>query len=314
MTQSVENISVIGAGLMGHAISQIFLAGGYQVALHDPNAEVLKEAPKKIADIFALLEQDSALLSNLSTHASLPDAVADADLVIEAGPEKRAVKRAIFSALFESTKSSAILATNSSSIPINTICEGLADPSRVVGTHFWNPPHLVRLVEVIQSEYSDAAAVEQTIKLLTAVAMKPVHVKRDVPGCIGNRLQHAMKREAIALISEGVCDAETIDTVVKHGFGSRLAVLGPMEQSDLVGLNLTLDIYTTLFPTLDNTAEPPALLVDKVANGDLGMKTGSGFRDWTEESAQQVRDRLRDFLVDQAKGLLTKKRPSSKAD
>jgi 3-hydroxybutyryl-CoA dehydrogenase len=301
MGKSLEKIAVIGAGLMGHAISQVFLASGHQVALHDPNKEILADAPKKIADIFTLLEQDSANLAHLSLHASLPEAVVDADLVIEAGPEKLPVKRAIFESLLASTKPTAILATNTSAIALNSIGEGLADPSRIIGTHFWNPPHLVRLVEVIQSEFSDVSAVTKTIQLLNSVGMKPVHVKRDVPGCIGNRLQHAMKREAIALVSAGVCDAETIDTVVKYGFGSRLAVLGPLEQSDLVGLNLTLDIYKTLFPTLDNTAEPPALLVDKVANGDLGMKTGKGFREWTPESAQAVRDHLRDFLVSQAK-------------
>ncbi len=301
MSESLEKISIVGAGLMGHAISQIFLASGHEVALHDPNEDVLAEAPQKIADIFTLLEQDSANLANLSLHTNLPEAVVDADWVIEAGPEKLPVKRLIFEWLLESTKPTAILATNTSAIPLKAICAGLTDPSRIIGTHFWNPPHLVRLVEVIQSEFSAVAAVEKTIKLLETIGMKPVHVKRDVPGCIGNRLQHAMKREAIALVAEGVCDAETVDTVVKHGFGSRLAVLGPLEQSDLVGLNLTLDIYKTLFPTLDNTAEPPSLLVDKVANGDLGMKTGKGFREWTPESAQAVRDNLRDFLVAQAK-------------
>jgi 3-hydroxybutyryl-CoA dehydrogenase len=301
MSESLEKIAVIGAGLMGHAISQVFLAGGHQVALHDPNKEILADAPKKIADIFTLLEQDPANLAHLSLHASLPEAVVDADLVIEAGPEKLSVKRVIFKWLFELTKPTAILATNTSSIPLQSICDGFADPSRIIGTHFWNPPHLVRLVEVIQSEFSDVDAITKTIKLLDSIGMKPVHVKRDVPGCIGNRLQHAMKREAIALVSAGVCDAETIDTVVKNGFGARLAVLGPMEQSDLVGLNLTLDIYKTLFPTLDNTAEPPALLVDKVANGDLGMKTGKGFREWTQKSAQATRNRLRDFLVAQVK-------------
>jgi 3-hydroxybutyryl-CoA dehydrogenase len=135
--------------------------------------------------------------------------------------------------------------------------------------------------------------------------MKSVHVKRDIPGFIGNRLQHAMKREAIALVSAGVCDAETIDDVVKHGFGQRLAVLGPLEQSDLVGLDLTLDIYKTLFPTLDNTSQPPALLEDNVANGRLGMKTGQGFRQWTPQSAEQVKQNLRNFLVEKAKQQLS---------
>ena len=131
--------------------------------------------------------------------------------------------------------------------------------------------------------------------------MKSVHVKRDIPGFIGNRLQHAMKREAISLVADGVCDAETIDTVVKHGFGSRLAVLGPMEQSDLVGLNLTLNIFEVLFPSLNNASTPPPLLVDKVAKGELGMKSGRGFREWTPESAARVRREMQEFLLKQAK-------------
>lgn len=298
---SKARVAVIGAGLMGHGIAQIFLAGGHPVALHDPNDEILNAAPKRISDIFLLLEQNSCLTDNLSLHNTFSSAVTNADLVIEAGPEKLEVKKSIFKELCEHSKASAILATNTSAIPIGRIASVVTEPSRVIGAHFWNPPHLVRLVEVVQTEHTSTETIETTMAIFESIAMKAVHVKRDIPGFIGNRLQHAMKREAIALIAEGVCDAETIDTVVKNSFGARLAVLGPMEQSDLVGLNLTLDIYKTLLPTLDNTPEPPQLLVDKVAKGELGMKTGKGFRDWTPESAEQVRNDLRDFLAQQAK-------------
>ena len=126
----------------------------------------------------------------------------------------------------------------------------------------------------------------------------PVHVRRDIPGFIGNRLQHALKREAIALLAAGVADADTIDTVVKDGFGARLAVLGPLEQSDLVGLDLTLDIQETLVPHLDRAPAASEFLRQKVAEGKLGMKTGEGFRRWTPEEAEAVRDRLGQTLVD----------------
>jgi 3-hydroxybutyryl-CoA dehydrogenase len=129
----------------------------------------------------------------------------------------------------------------------------------------------------------------------------PVHVRRDIPGFVGNRLQHAMKREAIALVAAGVCDAETIDTVVREGFGARTAVLGPMEQSDLVGLDLALDIAEVLYSDLDRTVGPHPLLRDKVKAGKLGMKTGEGFRKWTPEQADAVRSRLSRFLAEQAK-------------
>ena len=305
MNHTATQIAVVGAGLMGHGIAQIFLAGGHNVALYDPDTETRRAARAKIADIFELLQQDATLVQNLTEHASLEDAVVNADFVVEAGPEKLEVKKTIFAALSAACKPSAILASNTSAIPIGSISTAVSDPSRVIGTHFWNPPYLVRLVEVAQTDSTATAVVDQTMRLLERQAMKPVHLERDIPGFIGNRLQHAMKREAIALIDAGICDAETIDTVVKHGFGARLAVLGPMEQSDLVGLNLTLDIFKVLFPTLDNTAEAPALLANKVARGELGMKTGRGFRDWTEESAEQLRQAMRDHLVQQARKTLS---------
>ena len=138
---------------------------------------------------------------------------------------------------------------------------------------------------------------EKVAALLRGAGAYPVFVNRDIPGFIGNRLQHALKREAIALVAAGVCDAETIDDVVKHGFGARMAVLGPLEQSDLVGLDLTRAIHDTLMGDLDVTARTHPYLEDLVARGDLGMKTGKGFRRWTSQQAEAVRTRLRDFLV-----------------
>jgi 3-hydroxybutyryl-CoA dehydrogenase len=160
---------------------------------------------------------------------------------------------------------------------------------------------LVPLVEVIQNERSSSEVVQRTMALLRDAGKVPVHVRRDIPGFVGNRLQHAMKREAVALVAAGVCDAETIDTVVREGFGARTAVLGPMEQSDLVGLDLALDIAEVLYATLDRTAGPHPLLRDKVKAGKLGMKTGEGFRKWTAQEADAVRNRLSRFLAEQAK-------------
>jgi 3-hydroxybutyryl-CoA dehydrogenase len=158
----------------------------------------------------------------------------------------------------------------------------------------------VPLVEVIQTEMTSEAVIARTMALLTSVGLKPVHVRKDIPGFIGNRLQHALKREAIALVADGVCDAETIDDVVKSGFGARMSVLGPMEQSDLVGLNLTLDIHEALIQHLDRTPGPHPYLRSKVAQGKLGMKTGEGFRRWTPQQADDVRRRLNRLLADQA--------------
>jgi 3-hydroxybutyryl-CoA dehydrogenase len=301
-------IAVIGAGLMGHGIAQIFAAAGHKVALHDPDAKILGAAKERIAAIFTLLEQDPAGMAGISYESDFAVTVADADFIFEAGPEKLEVKRAIFRNLGDKSKPGAILCTNTSAIPIGQIGADVADKSRVVGTHYWNPPHLVPLVEVVQATDTSLATVEKTMALLRDVGKAPVHVRRDIPGFIGNRLQHALKREAIALVAEGVCDAETLDTVVKEGFGARMAVLGPLEQSDLVGLNLTLDIHKTLIQHLDRTPGPHPFLVEKVAKGELGMATGRGFRAWTPAQAAEVRKRLSDFLAQAARALRQKKR------
>jgi 3-hydroxybutyryl-CoA dehydrogenase len=303
-----ERIAVIGAGLMGHGIAQIFAAAGHKVALHDPDAKILASAKDRIAAIFALLEQDPVGIENVGYQSDFASAVGEADFVFEAGPEKLELKRAIFKTLSDKTRPAAVLCTNTSAIPIGQIGADVAVKSRVVGTHYWNPPHLVPLVEVVQAKDTSLATVEKTIALLLSVGKSPVHVRRDIPGFIGNRLQHALKREAIALVANGVCDAETLDTVVKEGFGARMAVLGPLEQSDLVGVNLTLDIHKTLIPDLDRTPGPHPLLVEKVAKGELGMSTGRGFRDWTPQQAAEVRKRLSDFLAQSARALREKKR------
>src|SRR5262249_10335776 len=154
-------------------------------------------------------------------------------------------------------------------------------------------PHLVPLVEVIQNEATGPDVVRKTIDLLRDAGRRPVHVKKDLPGFIGNRLQHALKREALALVAAVVSDAATLDTVVKDGFGARLSVLGPLEQSDLVGVDLTLDIHEVLIASLDRTAGPHPFLRDLVKAGKLGMKSGEGFRTWTPDEADAVRARLR---------------------
>lgn len=301
-------VGVIGAGLMGHGIAAIFAVAGHRVALHDPDARILGSAEERIAAAFDLLAQDKANMLGIRYEPDFTATVAGADFVFEAGPERLEVKRAIFKRLGEISKPGAILCTNTSAIPIGQIGVDVADRSRVVGTHYWNPPHLVPLVEVVQAKETSHATVEKIIALLRAVGKSPVHVRYDIPGFIGNRLQHALKREAIALVAAGVCDAETIDNVVKQGFGARMAVLGPMEQTDLVGLDLTLDIHKTLIPDLDRTSGPHPLLVEKVAKGELGMASGKGFRDWTPEKAAAVRKRLSDFLAQSARALQQKKR------
>ena len=294
-------IGVVGGGLMGHGIAYLLAAGGHRVATYEPSAEVRDSLPQRLRSIVDLLGSDAAILDRITTHERLADAVGAASVVFEAAPEKLELKQRIFIELETLTAPDTILASNSSAIPSTEIGRSLKHRERVVGTHFWNPPHLVPLVEVIQTEWTSDDVVRRTIDLLAAAGRQPVHVRRDIPGFIGNRLQHALKREAIALVAAGVCDAETIDTVVKSGFGARMAVLGPMEQSDLVGLDLTLDISNVLVADLDRSSGPHPFLQEKVKAGKLGMKSGEGFRHWTPEQANEVRERLRRFLAEQAK-------------
>jgi 3-hydroxybutyryl-CoA dehydrogenase len=158
----------------------------------------------------------------------------------------------------------------------------VASRQRVLGTHWGNPPYLVPLVEVVEAGGAGAAAIARMIALLTRLGKVPVHVKKDVPGFVGNRLQHALWREAMALVAEGVCDAETVDLVVKNSFGRRLAVLGPLENADLVGTDLTLDIHNTVLRHLDRSTAPSPYLEALVGSGKLGFKTNQGFRSWDE--------------------------------
>jgi 3-hydroxybutyryl-CoA dehydrogenase len=293
-------IAVIGAGLMGHGIAYLFAAGGCDVRVQDPAREALDKLPQRIRDICDLLHTDRAAVERVSGGPSIEWAVSGAGIVIEAALEKLALKQSIFADLERLAPTDAILASNTSALPITRIAAGLENKDRVLGAHFWNPPHLVPLVEIVLMSEANGPAADRLAAVLRAIGRHPVFVHRDIPGFIGNRLQHALKREAIALVAAGVCDAETIDDVVKQGFGARLGVLGPLEQSDLVGLDLTRNIHDTLMPDLDVTPRTHPYLEALVDKGELGMKTGKGFRCWTPEQAEAVRQRLRDALVKSA--------------
>ena len=185
-----------------------------------------------------------------------------------------------------------MLASNTSVIQISKIMVHLSGRHRALGTHWWNPPHMIPLVEVVRTEWTGQRETAAMMGLLTDVGKTPVLVERDVPGFIGNRLQHALWREAISLVENGVCSAEAVDTVVKASFGRRLAVLGPLENADLVGTDLTLDIHRNVLFDLDCSKSPSPYLQRLVATGRLGVSTGQGFRVWTDAEADAVRRRV----------------------
>ncbi|GAB3765175.1 3-hydroxyacyl-CoA dehydrogenase NAD-binding domain-containing protein [Ramlibacter monticola] len=294
------SVAIVGAGLMGHGIGQVFARAGHRVVLTDPAPDVLAQAIPRVEQNLRAEGVDAAgVVCNLSTQPDLRKAVSGADLVIEAAPEKLELKHRIFTEVAAAAPSHAVLASNTSVIPITRIGEPLdADArGRLVGTHWWNPPHLIPLVEVVRSEYTRMDVFEQTFAWLAAVGKAPVKVHRDVTGFIGNRLQHALWREAIALVAGGVCDAEAIDTVVKNSFGLRMPVLGPMENADLVGLELTRDVHRVLFPDLHEDKAPSPLLDRLIAQGHGGMRSGQGLRPWTPAAADEVRRALATHLI-----------------
>ena len=295
---SLKRVAVIGAGLMGNGIAAVFAARGHEVSIHDPIPQALAAAPGRISAILKDVDWDESAVKRVSFVADLEEAVQGAEFVTEAALEKLPLKQEIFARLAAATGPECILASNTSVIPITDIGARLsdADASRVLGTHWWNPPYLVPLVEVIQTTRTAPERITQCMELLESVGKRPVHVKRDVPGFVGNRLQHALWREAIALVDSGVCDAATVDLVVKNSFGIRLPVLAPLETADLVGLDLTEDIHKVILPHLDRSQQPAAIVSEKVRKGELGMKTGKGFYDWTPESANAVRTRMLNHL------------------
>ncbi len=286
---------------MGHGIAYIFARAGHRVRVYDPSLDALKSLPDRLLAIVNLLGEDREASAGVEALSDMKAALAEASFVFEAASENIELKQDLFAQFETLTKPTCVLASNTSAIPLKVIGARMADRSRLVGAHFWNPPHLVPLVEVSQLGPENLAAVEKVIKLLAEAGRHPVHVKRDIPGLIGNRLQHALKREAIALVADGICEAEVIDDVVKLGFGKRMSVLGPLEQSDLVGVGLTEAIHQVLLPDLDRTPHVQDYVVELVRRGKLGMDAGEGFRKWSPEEAARVRRRLSEFLASEAK-------------
>jgi 3-hydroxybutyryl-CoA dehydrogenase len=289
-------IAVIGAGLMGAGIALVFAAAGHRVALFDAMAEARTTALPRIRDNLKAIGLDPAAAARVTLHSELATAVADADFVIEAAPEDLTLKQGLFAEIEDAAKPAAVLASNTSVIPITSIMQRLRNKERALGTHWWNPPYLVPLVEVVRTVDTSDATVEATLKLLASVGKTAVEVKKDVPGFIGNRLQHALWREAVALVADGVCDARTVDEVVKASFGARLAVLGPLENADLVGTDLTRSIHNYVLPALDRSTAASPYLDRLVEQGRLGFKSGEGFRKWTPEQQAALRERVTNHL------------------
>jgi len=289
-------IAVIGAGLMGHGIAQVFALAGHDVTIYDSVQATLDSAKARILTNLKDLGDDRKAAERITPVVELAAAVREADYVVEAVLENLPLKQKLFAEIEQHVRPDTILSSNTSVIPITKIMEGLKRRERALGTHWWNPPFLVPLVEVIETQWTSPQAVDFAIKLHAAAGKKPAHVRKDVPGFIGNRLQHALWREAISLVENGICDAETVDNVIKSAFGRRLAVLGPLENADMVGTDLTLAIHQTVLPDIDSRPGPSPYLEKLVKDGKLGFKSGEGFRKWSPEQQQALRQKVLQHL------------------
>ncbi len=281
---------------MGHGIAQVFALKGYKVKLFDNDSKVLQSVPERIRNNLQTLlkmgliesQEVEDCLNHVQLSHTLTEMCEGVELAIEAVSENLDLKRAIFLDLERLTAPQTILCSNTSGISISLISEKLQFKERVVGTHFWNPPYIVPCVEVIKSQFTADRVFHAVIELMERVGKKPVRVLKDVPGFLGNRLQHALWREAISLVEKGIADPVDIDRVVKYGFGLRLPFLGPLETADLAGLDLVYDIHQYLFSDLENRSTPSPLLRTLVDQKSTGVKAKKGFYRWTDESIKEI--------------------------
>jgi 3-hydroxybutyryl-CoA dehydrogenase len=307
--EGIKIVAIVGAGLMGPGIAQVFATHGYKVNLMDIKPEALPQAINSLrSNLIQMAEAEiipgnnvEPILQKVGVTTDMHEAVMSAQLVIEAVNEDVGLKQNIFAELDRICPLDTILCTNTSVISITEIASKSLHRERIVGTHFWNPPYLIPLVEVVKGKDTSEETLNTTYDLLKKAGKHPVKCLKDVPGFIANRLQHALWREAISIVENGIADAETVDEAIKNSFAIRLPVLGPLENADMIGLDLTLSIHDYILKYLEASAEPSKLLKDKIRNGELGFKSGSGFYSWTSQEAEQSRQRLSRYLINRMK-------------
>jgi 3-hydroxybutyryl-CoA dehydrogenase len=302
---NIKRVSVIGSGIMGHGIGQTFALGGYGVTLNDITDELLSKALQQIRKNlstfieFGITTTEAAkeAFSRIKTETILKDAVKNSDFVVEALPEIMDLKKRIFKELDEYCPAHVLIASNTSGLSLTEMASGIRRQDQAVIAHWWNPPHIIPVVEIVKGRYTSDQTVDLVYQLLTAIGKKPVRILKEIPGFLGNRLQFALYREALSCLKEGVASAEDIDLAVKGTFGFRLPTIGPLETSDFGGLDTFLNISRYLFKEIDRSTDPPDFLIEKVRTGRLGVKTGEGFYAYPGEKAQEkIKERDRQFL------------------
>lgn len=298
--------AVIGTGMMGPGITATLAMGGVRSTILSRTGdgalrgvEAARGRVRFLADS-ELVDAAQAVraLGLLRCSTAFDKTVAAADLIIESGPEDMAFKRELFARMDAISQPHAVLASNTSGLSITAIASRCARPERVLTTHFWNPPHLMPLVEIVQGEKTSAAVAHQVRDLLASCGKTPVIVKKDRPGQLGNRLQMALVREAANILAEGIADADDVDTVARNGLGLRMPAYGILEHMDVAGLDLAIAVLEYVAPDLYNEPRAPEYFRALVRQGDLGAKTGKGFHDWSVKSADAVKAGRDEFLVE----------------
>lgn len=282
---------VVGGGTMGADVAVVLLRARCPVHLVETRGEAHQQIRERIAANLAQI--NCADNVELLTMAATLEAVdwQNIQLVIECIPEKLDYKRELFKSLSALARPDTVLASNSSSFPISQIAQGLSQRERMIGLHFFMPAHIVPLVEVVLGPDTDQQSAEDLATFMRRCGSVPIIVRKDVPGFVANRLQHALGREAFSMIQEGIVTPQDIDNAVRFGFGFRYIAAGPIMQKEHAGLDVHAAAAATIYPTLSNASEPPPVLADKPGNGQLGMKSGQGFYDWTPEQIAVERAR-----------------------
>ena len=300
-----ERAAVIGTGMMGPGIAVALAMGGVDATIVGrTDASASKGLDAARGQCHLLAEHGLAgpgILDRVKSTSDLERAVGDADLVIESTPEDLAFKQDLFARLERVAKPAAVLASNTSALSITAIAARCSRPERILTTHFWNPAFLMPLVEIVKGERTSSEIAEAVRALLRRCGKVPVLVKKDRPGQLGNRLQVALYREAIHIVEEGIADVEDVDLAAKCGFGLRLPVYGMFEHQDVVGLDLVLSVVDYVSPDLFREREAPGFLRQLVAGKKLGVKSGSGYYDWSTKNHEEVKKRRDGFVLEMAK-------------
>ena len=307
--EDIKQISVIGAGTMGHGIAQSFAMAGYPVVLYDVQEGILGTARSRIEASLGLFQEAGLIepddipraLGRLSTTTELADAVKDSEFVVEAAPEDLQLKQSLFRDLESYSSEDAILASNTSSLTLADMGALVKKKGRLVTTHWFNPPQIVPVVEVVKGPETTDETVEATIGLLNKARKTPIRIDRELPGFIVNRVQKGLIREVLDLVEQGVASPEEIDRAIRGSIGFRLASIGPLQTADMGGLDIWLRVYKNLIPHVQSSTDPPAALERLVSQGHHGVKSGKGFYDYSADLAsgeldEAVRKRDREFL------------------